>query len=73
MELNEKEQIKIEKIKKKLLEDTADFIRSWKPNGYSPIRKLEKKRRIQPKRSIKPRFESASSMEEGNAEVSDNK
>ena len=73
MELNEKERIKIEKVKKKLMGGTADFTRSWKPNGIGPIRKLEKKSRIRPKRSIKPRFESASSMEEGNAELSDNK
>ena len=52
MELNEKEQNKIERIKKKLMEDTADFIRSWNPKGTGLNRKLERKSRIQPKRNI---------------------
>ena len=91
LELNGKEQTKIERIKKKLMEDTADFIRSWNPKGTGLNRKLERKSRIQPKRNIdksaetaeiqeltkepcqtKPRYESASSIEERSTALSDN-
>ena len=53
LELTEKEQIIMDRMKTELTKDTADFIQSWNPKRTSLRRKLEKKPRIHPKNNMK--------------------